>query len=122
MHTNRKIAFAASVLALIAAGGITAWILMNNVEYDNPVAEIYQNSKLLRIVPLDENSEFTIKCEIGYNVITVSNGKISVSSADCPDKVCVDMGEISGGAPIVCLPHQLEIRVVNGKSAADTDI
>lgn len=122
MHTNGKIAFAAGGLALVAVGGVVAWIIMNNVNYEDPVAEIYQNSKLLKIVPLNENSEFTVNCEIGYNVITISNGKISVSAADCPDKVCVDRGEISGGAPIVCLPHRLEIRVVNGKSVVDVDI
>jgi len=122
MHTNGKIAFAAGGLALVAVGGIMAWIIMNNVKSEDPVAEIYQGGKLLKTVPLNENSEFTVNCEIGYNVITICNGKISVSAADCPDKVCVGRGGISGGAPIVCLPHRLEIHVVNGKSAVDVDV
>ena len=95
---------------------------MGNAEYVDPTAEIYRNGELLKTVKLSENTEFTVDCENGYNVITVCNGKISVSAADCPDKVCVSMGEISGGMPIVCLPHRLEIVVVNGKSDTDVNI
>ena len=122
MHTNGKIALAAGGLALTAAGGIAAWIIMGNIEYSAPAAEIYQNGELLRTLPLSEDTEFTVDYENGYNVITVRNGKICVSKADCPDKICVNMGEISGGTPIVCLPHRLEIRVVNGNSNTDADI
>lgn len=122
MRTNRKIAIAAGGLALVAAGGITVWIIMGNVKYIEPAAEIYQNGELLNTLPLSENTELTVECENGYNVITIRSGKVSVSDADCPDKVCVNMGEISGSTPIVCLPHRLEIRVVNGKSDTDAVI
>lgn len=122
MRTNVKIAIAAGILALTASGGIAAWIIMMNIGYTDPAAEIYQNGKLLGTLPLSEDTEFTVNCENGYNVITIRDGKISVSEADCPDKVCMSMGEISGGTPIVCLPHRLEIRVVNGKNDTDANI
>ena len=48
----------------------------------------------------------------GYNVIKVSGGAISVSDADCPDKICVKTAPVSDGIqPIVCMPHKLVIRV-----------
>ncbi|MDE8718548.1 NusG domain II-containing protein, partial [[Eubacterium] siraeum] len=48
----------------------------------------------------------------GYNVNKVSGGAISVSDADCPDKICVKTAPVSDGIqPIVCMPHKLVIRV-----------
>jgi len=71
----------------------------------------------------DISEEFTIDCGSGHNTVTVRGGTISVTEADCPDKVCVRTGAISGGTvPIVCLPHRLEIRVVNGADSVDAEI
>ena len=64
---------------------------------------------------LDSESEqtFTVYSDDGgYNVIKVSGGAISVSDADCPDKICVKTAPVSDGIqPIVCMPHKLVIRV-----------
>lgn len=116
---NRKIIAAAVVLAAVAIIGIVVFLLMGNVQMNNPYAEIYQNGELIKTVSLYENTEFTVYCDDGFNVVEVSDGKICVSSADCPDKICVRQGKISGAVPIVCLPHRLEIRVVDGDNTVD---
>lgn len=104
-------------VAVLAAAGIAVWLVMKNAPTENPTAEIYQNGELIRVLPLSEDCEFTISCTEGSNTVTVRDGAIMISSADCPDKVCVKTGAISGGAvPIVCLPHRLEIRVKSGDS------
>ena len=47
-----------------------------------------------------------------YNVITVDNGKVSVTATDCPDKICKNHKEISKeGESIICLPHKLIIEL-----------
>ena len=73
------------------------------------------NGRLIRTVELDSESEqtFTVYSDDGgYNVIKVSDGAISVSDADCPDKICVKTAPVSDGIqPIVCMPHKLVIRV-----------
>lgn len=120
---NRKIMIASVLTALIAAAGIVVWLIMRNVPRENPAAEIYLNGELLKTVPLSEDCEFTVDCGNGHNTVTVSGGAVSVTEADCPDKVCVRTGAISGGAvPIVCLPHRLEIRVVDGADSVDAEI
>ena len=116
---NRKIVIAAVISAVVALAGIAAFIIMENVGFNAPKAEIYQNGELIKTVELSENAEFTVTCAEGFNVITVKDGKICVSSADCPDKICVKQGKISGAVPIVCLPHRLEIRVVDGDDDVD---
>ena len=42
--------------------------------------------------------------------MTVHDGKIAVTAADCPDGYCMQRGWCSSGADIVCLPHHLSIR------------
>ncbi len=52
----------------------------------------------------------------GYNVLTISGHSASVTDADCPDRLCVRQGMIAGqGASIVCLPHQMAVRIDQGK-------
>ncbi|MCH5196299.1 MAG: NusG domain II-containing protein [Oscillospiraceae bacterium] len=116
---NRKIIAAAVVLTLAAMAGIAVFLLMQSAQMNDPCAEIYQDGELIKTVSLSEDTEFTVYCGDGFNVVEVSDGKICVSSADCPDKVCVRQGKISGAVPIVCLPHRLEIRVVNGNNIVD---
>ncbi|MBD5129417.1 MAG: NusG domain II-containing protein [Ruminococcaceae bacterium] len=119
---NRKIITASVITALIAAAGIAAWLIMRNIPRENPAAEIYLNGELLKTVSLSEECEFIVDCGNGHNTVTVRDGAVSVTEADCPDKVCVRTGAISGGAvPIVCLPHRLEIRVVTG-TAESVDV
>ena len=54
----------------------------------------------------------------GRNVVTVQDGKIAVTAANCPDHYCMDRGFVGGGTQIVCLPNRLEIRVT-GTSDVD---
>lgn len=46
------------------------------------------------------------------NLLQIEPGRIRISEATCPDKVCVNTGWISSeGLPIVCLPHKLVIQL-----------
>lgn len=45
-----------------------------------------------------------------FNEIQVHSQRIAVTSANCPDQICVLQGFSQGdGKPIVCLPHQVVI-------------
>ena len=45
----------------------------------------------------------------GVNVVTVRDGKIAVTQANCPDHYCEKRGFCAGGTDIVCLPNRLVI-------------
>ncbi len=48
------------------------------------------------------------------NVLTVSEGRATVSSANCRDEICVKHRPITrSGASIICLPHGVVITVVS---------
>ena len=70
-------------------------------------------------VDLSADQELVFQAEDGsYNAVTVRDGKIAVSEANCPDQYCVNRGFCSGGTPIVCLPHGLVIEFL-GKQEID---
>ena len=57
------------------------------------------------------------------NVIATGGGTIRIESADCPDQICVHIGELKrDGAPIICLPHRLEIRWAKSTSVGEGDV
>ena len=72
-------------------------------------AKITSDGKLVRIVDLQVDQQFTVEREDGYNVVTVKDGKIAVTEASCPDHYCMDRGFCAKGAQIVCLPNRLVI-------------
>ena len=76
------------------------------------IAEIRSDGTLVRTVNLNEDQEFTVPCPGGYNNVTVKDGKIAVTAADCPDGYCIARGFCNSGTPIVCLPHKLVIEFV----------
>ena len=82
-------------------------------------AQIYRGGQLLMTVSLDKPQQFPVEGDY-CNVITVEDGKISITDSDCPGQDCVHSGAIhSPGRSLVCLPNALEIRVVSGQSDVD---
>lgn len=75
-------------------------------------AQIWSNGVLQETVSLYEDRVLTVESSFGTNIITVRNGSIAVTQADCPDHYCMERGFCSGGAQIVCLPNRLVIRLV----------
>ncbi|MBQ9148061.1 MAG: NusG domain II-containing protein [Oscillospiraceae bacterium] len=86
-----------------------SFLLMNNTK-TAARAEISSGGKLVRVVELAVDQEFTVTAEDGgTNTVTVKDGAIAVTAADCPDHYCMDRGFCTGGTQIVCLPNRLVI-------------
>lgn len=95
-----------------------------NAKSNHPVAEIVQDGQIIRRVDLStvtEDYSFTVEWEGGTNTISVQQGRICVSEADCPDKTCVRQGWLSDGLiPIACMPHRLIIRMAEEDEDIDS--
>lgn len=114
MKTRTWIILLAAVLIL--CGGLSIWLL---VPGENAVqAEVWLDGELYKTVDLSENQEFEVHSNRGTNTVTVKDGKIAVTAADCPDHYCMDRGYCAGGAQIVCLPNRLVIKFL-GEQAVD---
>lgn len=104
------------------------WIF-RPVSSNEAIADIYQNGILLKSIPLNtakESFSFTVTGENGcFNEITVKDGSIGISAANCPDRLCMHQGYIrSSLLPITCLPNRLVIQVrgTDGGEAFDGDL
>lgn len=109
-------------ILIVAASAVILFVICLAIRGSgqmNNTARILQDGKLLYEIDLQtvtEEYSLTIDCpDGGYNIVTVKPGRICVSEADCPDKICVNRGWASGGvSPIVCMPHKLVIRFDGG--------
>lgn len=82
-------------------------------------AEIWSGGELVQTVELRIDQSLVVEHGGGRNVVTVEQGRIAVTEADCPDGYCMRRGFCAGGVPIVCLPNRLTIRFVGGSSQVD---
>ena len=75
----------------------------------------------LAVLPLTEDTALTVGEDRGFrNTIEVSGGRVRVTDADCPDRLCVRQGWISyDGESLVCLPHKLVVAVRGGEAGLD---
>ena len=99
---------------LVVCLGLSLWLLRPT---QAAFAEVWSEGELLYSLDLRVNREVTVQTDKGMNVITVRDGKVAVTEADCPDGYCMGRGFCNGGAQIVCLPNRLVIKFL-----AETEI
>ena len=118
--TNRIWIVVFSFVALLCLG---VWLFISKVSSPSKVVGIYQEGSLVEKIDLNSvtgEREITLSGDFGDNVILVSNGRIEMKSADCPDKICVEHGELkSSSSPIVCLPNKVVIKFEGSTDGAD---
>lgn len=107
------------VLALVAAVGI--YLFYSAGAEKGKGVEITVDGESEAFLPLDTNDSIRIDTEDGYNIVTVQDGKVFVTEADCRDQICVDHKKVSKtGETIVCLPHKLVV-TITGDEPGDFD-
>jgi len=107
MKTRYWIILLIVILAVCVGFSIPMLIPGEDARY----AEIISDGQLLQVVDLHISQEIHITTDRGEkNTVTVKDGKIGVTEANCPDHYCMDRGMCSSGTQIVCLPNRLIIR------------
>ena len=82
--------------------------------------EVCREGEVLMTLSLLENTRQRVDCDGGYNVFSVSEGKVVMEEADCHDGICMRSGAIGNTQDtIVCLPHRLVLKIV--KTDVKTD-
>ena len=101
------------VSLLLVAVGVCFVLFGLHVGGERLEADIYLEGELYGSVLLgDEEQEFLIETQYGYNRVVVSEGGISVSEANCGSQTCVKTRAVSSaGGVIACVPHKLMIKV-----------
>lgn len=101
---------------ILSVGCIFAAVLLLVLAFifkaDGKTAVITVDSEVFGQYKLSDEQDIVIKTEHGENMVQISNGKITVTAANCPDRYCVDHVAIdSVGETIVCLPHRMVIEI-----------
>ena len=91
----------------VVCAGLSVWLLGGKAE---TTAEVYSDGALVQTIDLAVDGEYRIESGGGWNILTVSGGKIAVTSASCPTQDCVHHAAADHGAPIVCLPNRLVVQ------------
>ena len=107
------------LIAVLAVALIALSAVLLNARSEGTVVQIIRDGEVLREIDLSRVKEaysFSVEApDGGMNRIEVEPGRIRVSEADCPDRICISQGWLSDQAvPIVCLPHRLIIKIRNG--------
>ena len=90
-------------LILVACIGLSIPLLLPGE--DAACAKIISDGQVMHLVDLHVDREVHISTAAGgHNTVTVKDGKIAVTQANCPDHYCMERGYCSSGSPIVCLP------------------
>jgi len=95
-------------LTLVICIVISAFIFAGGDEGER--ISIYIDSELYKTIDLSGVKE-PYEMELPHNTLRIESDGVTVISADCPDKVCIKRGKMSGGVPIVCAPARLYIKV-----------
>lgn len=110
------------VLALLTLAGIalSVWVYFPT---EGPASrlEVRQNGRLVMTLPLDTDTEESVKDENGgFNQFRIRDGAAAMLDADCGDRTCLRTGSISRtGESIVCLPHRLVLQITSSDSPAE---
>jgi hypothetical protein len=108
------------IIAIVAILAITAAIPIlaagrylesstASVLYDGGIIEIsLSNDRVIEI----ESGGYTLE-------VTILDGAVFVSKADCPDRFCISHGKITrSGQAIICLPARVLIEIKGGDNNA----
>ena len=98
---------------------VAVLLLVNQLIFSSPpkMVEISVDGEVVETLPLNQDTEITVEgYNGGHNHIVIEGGKVRVTEADCPDKICVNQGWIERtGENIVCLPNRMIARITGGE-------
>lgn len=114
------------IILVIVALSLIIWVVYNFMFSNKDAkAEIYHNSKLILTIDLDKGEDKVFSIPQYDKVVfhLYKSGNIRFEQSDCPDKVCVNMGELHMvGQSAACLPNGIVLKIVPKKVYRNNDI
>lgn len=105
------------IAAILIAAGLLYLVFTFVVKKQGEYVQVKVDGNV--ICELDLSVD-TVKTISGYNggsnEIVIKDKAVYIKDADCPDKLCVNMGKISKtGETIVCLPHRVVVQITGSE-------
>ena len=113
------------MMYILLTVGMTVYVIQDKINATADQIQIYSDGEVIKNIPLPaKDQEFEVKNDHGFIKISIKEGVVSVTDADCRDQICVHTKPIKlGGEMIVCLPNKMYVeikkkqRVENGVDA-----
>ena len=104
-----------AVLGVLLLAAVAGLAVLSAHRQTGAEVQVVQNGEIVDTFPLGKDQTHRYEAANGgYNIVTVREGKVSVSEASCPDQICVRHGPTDQTAdPIVCLPNRLVVQVLS---------
>ena len=108
------------LIGIVLVGAVIAIVLLFSQKSGTTV-EVRVSGQVVKSFSLEDTVTYEIEgAGGGKNILRIEDGEAWVEEADCPDKLCVNMGKISRvGQSVVCLPHEVVVEIVGEKNTAD---
>ena len=110
-HKRRNTILLAVVLLTVFGIG---WLVQHRMLGNSgPAAVVQYNGEIIHRLPLNRETSVVVGDRDGdYTIVTVKDGKVSVTEANCPDQICVYIGQISTVEEVIaCLPHGMIVYI-----------
>ncbi len=120
---NKKVKWDMILIALlIVICAIIFGVIQIFVKKDGDTAVVKVDGRIVQEMDLKiDNAVEVGGYQGGINKIEVKDGKVRMTTADCPDELCVKTGWISKtGETIVCLPHRVVVEIKGGSGGVDS--
>lgn len=113
----KKYKFDFIIIIFFVLVAVVSLALLNRGKSEGGYVEVVVNKETKEIFSFDENKEYTISDDNHINKIKIADGKVWITEADCPDKLCIKQGQIDkDGQSIICLPNKVVIKIVSDKN------
>jgi len=109
------------LIAVLVVSVILSFPLFRLFSVRGELVSVSVNGREVNRFPLSENRDLSVQGPLGKSLIRVRDGKVWVTKAPCPQKICMKMGKISrSGEIIVCIPNRVFIKI-EGKTEQNLD-
>lgn len=120
MRINKADIILAVIIAIVGIAS-SFYIGLHDKNLENGVVVVHQDNKVYARYALDEDRKITIDEKGHINKITIKDGVVQMSFANCHSQDCVKQGKIKDGSKtIVCLPHKVVVEIEKSQSKYDS--
>jgi len=104
------------LIAVLLIIGVISLAFINFTRQAGGQVLITVNGEVYKTLELNQDTTISIDTDEGYhNVVTIKDGEVSMSEANCPDKICVKHKSIKyDNESIICLPHKVVVTITGG--------
>ena len=111
------------LLIIVLALAIMAIIFMLFIRKEGDKVIVTIDGEVVKTFDLHTDKTYNIEGEDGkFNLLVIKDGKAHIEDASCPDKVCVNHGDVKyNNETIVCLPNKVVVEIQsNTESGLDS--